>query len=288
MPAPCNSTYSSSIPELLRTRLLESLFYLHTQPPGFNFLLGVMLKLFPSSYVPAFQCLYAALGLGIGLMLFRVMRRLGVRQRIALVLSILFLASPAAILYENHLTYEYPILFLMCSAALTLIEWIRTRQTWLLAAFQASLLSLMLLRGTYQPIYFLIVCGTMAWAFRADRRVILWSAALPLAVVMSISFKNWMLFGSFNTGSWPGFQAAIMTSYQLSEEDRKSMQSQGLLSPVASLPPIMQLADYEPHVAKPSPSGIPVLDQAVKSTGAVNLITRRFWKCRNCTWPMRR
>lgn len=257
-------------PELLRTRLWESLFYLHTQPPGFNLLAGVVLKLFPASYAAAFQFLYAALGLATGLMLYRLMHRLGIRSKIALVLTLLFLVSPAAILYENHLTYEYPILFLMAAAALALTEWTRSRRLWLLAAFQAALLSLMLIRGTYQPVYFAIICAGLGLAFRGQRRAIALSAALPLAVVMAISFKNWMLFGAFNTGSWPGFQAAIMTSYQLSDSERHELQRRGRISPLASVPPIMPLADYEPHVNRPARRGVPVLDEAVKSTGAVN------------------
>ncbi len=257
-------------PELLRARLLESLFYLHTQPPGFNLFLGIVLKLFPSSYDAAFQVLYFAMGLGIGQMLYRLMHRLGVRRRIACGLTVLFTVSPAAILYETHLTYEYPILFLMCAAALSLVEWTRARRPWLLAAFQGSLLALVLIRGTYQPIYYLAICAALAFAFRGHRRTIALSAALPLALILALCGKNWILFGAFGTGSWPGFQAAIMTTYQLSDAHRESMQKRGLLSPLASVPPIMPLSDYEPHVKRHTPRGIPALDEAVKSTGAVN------------------
>jgi len=37
-------------PELLRTRLLESLWYMHMQPPLFNLFTGWGLKLFPQTY----------------------------------------------------------------------------------------------------------------------------------------------------------------------------------------------------------------------------------------------
>jgi hypothetical protein len=40
-------------PVLLQERLLESLYYSHTQPPLFNLLLGINLKLFPSSFSTA-------------------------------------------------------------------------------------------------------------------------------------------------------------------------------------------------------------------------------------------
>lgn len=255
-------------PELLRTRLLESLFYLHTQPPGFNLLAGIVLKLFPDSYAAAFHSLYLAMGLGSALLLARLMQRLGVHRGLAAALATAFIVSPAAVLYENHLTYEYPILFLMCAAAAALAEWIETRALPHLALFQASLLGLMLIRGTYQPVYYLAICAALWLAFAAQRRTILRSAVLPLAVVLALSFKNWMLFGAFNTGSWPGFQAAIMTAYQLSPQERDALEQRGLLTRAASVPPIMPLADYP--VRPQAPTGIPVLDHAVKSTGAVN------------------
>ena len=37
-------------PKLLSSRLLESLFYLHSQPPLFNLTVGIFLHLFPSRF----------------------------------------------------------------------------------------------------------------------------------------------------------------------------------------------------------------------------------------------
>ncbi len=34
-------------PQLLKHRLLESMYYLHVQPPGLNLYIGIALKLFP-------------------------------------------------------------------------------------------------------------------------------------------------------------------------------------------------------------------------------------------------
>ena len=36
--------------ELLKRRMLESLYYLHVQPPGFPLYTGIVLKLFPDAY----------------------------------------------------------------------------------------------------------------------------------------------------------------------------------------------------------------------------------------------
>jgi len=49
-------------PELLKHRLLESLYYLHVQPPGFNLYTGIVLKLFPDAYPAEDQIRLEALG----------------------------------------------------------------------------------------------------------------------------------------------------------------------------------------------------------------------------------
>src|SRR5216684_6256511 len=49
-------------PELLKHRLLESLLYLHVQPPGFNLYVALILKLFPAHYAEAFHVVHLTLG----------------------------------------------------------------------------------------------------------------------------------------------------------------------------------------------------------------------------------
>jgi hypothetical protein len=70
-------------PELLRHRLLESLYYEHAFPPGFNLYTGILLKLFPVHYATAFHVLHLILGAAIGCLLYHLMRVCGVRSSIA-------------------------------------------------------------------------------------------------------------------------------------------------------------------------------------------------------------
>src|SRR6266850_7024146 len=57
---------------LLRTRLWESLFYFHMQPPLQNALVGILVKAFPARYGEAMHVLFMALGLGSTLLIFRL------------------------------------------------------------------------------------------------------------------------------------------------------------------------------------------------------------------------
>jgi hypothetical protein len=49
-------------PQLLRTDLLQSVFYLHSRPPVFNLFLAGLVKLFPGHVEAAGRAVYLALG----------------------------------------------------------------------------------------------------------------------------------------------------------------------------------------------------------------------------------
>src|SRR5579863_7316064 len=59
---PLDRSYQLIDRRLLATRLWESLYYLHVQPPGFNLYAGIVLKLFPNSYAAAFHLVQLAAG----------------------------------------------------------------------------------------------------------------------------------------------------------------------------------------------------------------------------------
>ena len=52
-------------PVLMKTRLMESLFYLHMQPPGFNLAVGLTVKLFPNLYPAVLQAIYLIIGIAL-------------------------------------------------------------------------------------------------------------------------------------------------------------------------------------------------------------------------------
>jgi len=106
--------------QLLKDRLFESLYYLHIQPPLFNLLLGVNLKLFPSRFDGAMHVEYLALGLTATIALFLLLRQLGLPALVSAVIASVFCVAPATLLYENWLFYEYPTMTWLLLAAVAL------------------------------------------------------------------------------------------------------------------------------------------------------------------------
>ena len=105
-------------PELLRHHLAQSVWYLHTQPPLYNLFLGVVLKLFPGHEGLAFHAVHLALGLAFCLALYLLLAGFSLPRPAAAAIALAVSVSPAAILYENRLFYDYPVLVLLTLAAL--------------------------------------------------------------------------------------------------------------------------------------------------------------------------
>src|SRR5262245_5868777 len=117
-------------PELLRSRLAESVWHLHSQPPLFNLFLGAVLKLPAAWQRPAFQGAFLLLGLGLGLALLHLLARLGAGRGWRVGLTLFFLLSPACVLYENHLFYTYPLTAALAASGLALHRFLSSRR-WL-------------------------------------------------------------------------------------------------------------------------------------------------------------
>ena len=102
---------------LLQERLIESIFYLHCQPPLFNLFLGSILKAFSEHLDTVFHLAYFGFGLLMAVSLVALMNRLGLPRLLSTILTVIFVASPVTVLYENWLFYVYPVAsvsFVLC------------------------------------------------------------------------------------------------------------------------------------------------------------------------------
>jgi hypothetical protein len=257
-------------PVLLKTRLLESLFYLHTQPPGFNFMVGVVLKLFPIYYGAVLHAIYLICGVSLGLTLYRLMRILEVRQWTAIALAALFLVSPGVLLFENLLIYEYPLMALLCAAGVVFYRLIDRPSAGAAVGFFACLAALVYVRALFHLAWFILLMGFCVWRLRGHRRLVLASASVPLLLILALYTKNWVLFGSFSSSTWLGFNAETITTHQLTEQEHRRLVDSGLLSRIGLRSTYLPLSYFRDVLVLPPPKGIPVLDQPTDSTGRPN------------------
>ena len=138
-------------PELLRERLVESVFYLHSQPPLFNLWLGVYHKLFGDAMPLAFAVTYVTLGAALCVQMHALARAAAVSPWLRTVGVAVFCASPAVLLYENFLLYSYPVAMLLTWSAARLHRALETGRERDWFVFSAIVVALVLMRALYHP-----------------------------------------------------------------------------------------------------------------------------------------
>jgi hypothetical protein len=271
-----DATYQFIDPRLLRENLLESVFYLHSQPPLFNLFLGCVLKLFPGNETPVFWIVWMLLGYVLAITLFLLMRRLGVSYRINLLLTVLFVIGPQCVLFENWLFYTCPVATMVSLAALWLHKYVSdgTLRTGFVFFLLLSLIALT--RSLFHIAWLLMIAGMVFWYFRKNRQRTLIAALLPFLLVLSLYVKNGLLFGSYSASTWLGMNVARMATFRLSEEVRQDLVRKGELSSLALIERFRPLQEYKDVIGDSTKTGIEVLDQEVKSTGATNFNNRAY------------
>jgi hypothetical protein len=262
--------------DLLKEKLSESLFYSHFQPPLFNLYLGLTLKLFGDRAPLAFEVGYLIAGAAGISALYVLMRVLGAARAVALVLAGIFSITPAMLLFESYLFYTLPLAVALILAALLLhVAVVRQRAVWW-GAFFGVLAAIVLCRTLFHPLWLAAIVAVASYRARSGRRRVLVGAGIPLALVLAVCLKNWVVFDSFGTTTWLGLGLSRMTVRNLAEPERERMIAEGRLSALCRIRPPGTVADYQPLVPESPTYGVPLLDRPTKPGGAVNLHHRIY------------
>jgi hypothetical protein len=281
-------------PELLRTNLFESLYHLHSQPPLFNLFLGVVLKLFPGYEAIAFHTIFLASGLILSVSLYLLMTSFALSSRLSCILTIIFIASPSCVLYENFLFYTYPVAAVLCLSALMLHRYLKFGRFRYLVVFFALLASLVFTRSVFHLAWFLVLALPLIRFQRRNWKKIVLAAGVPFLLCFLLYAKNGHEFGSFSSSSWFGMNFARLTTWRLPLDERYKLINQRKISTLSLVRPFRNLETYQGHSHVPlaEPTGIPVLDQTQKSSGAPNLnnltyinISRQYWRDAQYVFP---
>jgi hypothetical protein len=272
-------------PELLRTHLLQSLWYLHGQPPLWNALIGISFHISPGHWAQLWHGAFLVLGLVELLALYALQAELGVPRRLAAATAIAFSLTPAVILYENYCFYDYPTL-----VALTLVVLGAVRFGSRPSVLHGSLLFgagayLVLTRTLFQVWWLVVVLVVVLVACRGRRRLVLATAAIPFALVLAVYAKNLALNGVPSTTSWTGMSVARVAVMGLGIDERRRLVAEGKLHSVSLVSPLAPLANYEAvGIRLDPPSGIPLLDAPSGRGGARNLENRTYIRISRLYW----
>lgn len=260
-------------PVLLRENLAESLFYMPGQPPLYNLVIGLVLKLGddPLTLTIAFRALYSALTIASVLLLYSLVRKLTDNAKLAFGVAALFMLTPALVLYE-----AIPYYTLMILALLGTIAWLfhlcMERFTFVRAlAMFLAMAALIYTRSMFQWQWFVVLALFCGLVLPGHRKAVFAAAVVPLALVFALYGKNVMVTGHFATSDWMGMSLSKLTTLAIDKPERQRLVEAGELSDMALMDfPFNTPEAYADIFDDVEPTGITVLDQKRKSTGHVN------------------
>src|SRR5262245_56373754 len=184
---------------------VASLCYLHTQPPGLNLLLAVVLvvaRVLHATPTAVAGALFVAVGLAAAIVLWRMLLALTGSLALSTLALIAALADPGYAIYEHVFFYEFllhaGLVFLLAATA----GYLARGDLWRLYAMVALLAAIALTRSLYHPLWALtVLIVVVCLRARLDelpaqslRRGAL-AATILLAVLCTWPLKNWIVFG---------------------------------------------------------------------------------------------
>ncbi len=254
-------------PVWLKDDLFRSLWYLHMQPPLFNLLTAVALRLpFPDLFL---DTLFLTLGLATSLVLYRLGLALGLNRLFSAVLVVVaFVLNPSSILYETWYFYTYPVLFLTSLFSLLLIRTSRRISLAGLLGALSVLTLLTLIRASYHIVLFLIVALPLVWYHVGRWRTVLAATLIAGSPALAWYMKNYALFGTFSATSWTGMNLfRMLWNMRGWDESRfRRLKEEGLVSPLMTVRPFAPPDVYISILGYDRRTGVPSLDSTVKPT----------------------
>jgi len=261
----------------LHHNLIQSIWYLQSQPPLFNTATGLLLKLPPPLVTPTVVVIGLVLGLGIAMSGYYLCLELHLPRWLAFLVTALVVFDPASAVYQNWFFYTYPTAFGVTFGALCGARYLRGQRPVWGVGFFVSLAAVVLLNSSFQWPWLLLASLPVLIVLRRQWRTLLLVALLPVLCVSLWYAKNAVLFHSYTTSSWTGMNLAQITTSQATEKQLGSLIKAKTLTPIAAIVPFTAPpAAYGRKLSNHRPTGVAVLDRVTKGDGTLNLNNVNF------------
>jgi hypothetical protein len=265
---------------LLQTQLLSSVWHLQSQPPLYNLISGIFLKL-PTGFANVLIVgIWTLLGLVVVIVGYLLLVDLRIPAFIAAAIVVVFVVcAPAYWQYETSYSYSYPTMALLTVGFWLLLRFLRSDKALLGVSACGCFAVVVFVNSHYQIVWLLLLIASLCLTLRSRWRSICTIAAIPLLLVFSLYVKDYAMFGTLTTSSWGGMNLARPTLVKVPHSELKRLVNDKTLTPTALVQDWSSPDAYR-SVAGPLPkTGVPALDEVYKSGGdAINFNNLIFVK----------
>ncbi len=192
--------------DTLQNHLLQGVWYDHTQPPVFNLLLGIILKISGHHSTLLFEILLKTVSLINGLLLFHIVRKLTSVEFLPLLVALAYIISPATLVFECELFYTTIISLLLLLSVFYLIRLSRSAKLGDALGVFLPMVLLCLTRSVYHIVWLVIVAVFLLYYCRKNAHFyqLILVSLVSILLVGSWYAKNKIIFGKWTTSTWMG------------------------------------------------------------------------------------
>jgi len=246
-------------PSFLRSAPLVALAHLHSQPPLYNVLSGVIWWMPAPLRAPCAAAALVAACVVIVVAAYALARHFAVRPGVAAtVIGVFVVADPAMYLYGQVWSYTLFTAALVTLTAYYACRLAREATTRVAALYGVAAGALILTNSLYQIYLIALLSAPVIWVQRHQWRPVLRGLGVPMVVVALWYANDAVQFSSWSTSSWFGMNLARSTVGLDTAGDIAVLERQGVVSATASIPPFSPLAAYG-ALGHHGPTGVGVL-----------------------------
>lgn len=269
--------------ESLRYHALQSIWYMHGQPPLFNLFVAAVLKWSGGYERIVFPVVWMVCSFCNAVLLLRIVKTRVSVWWLPLAAALWYVLSPATILFENELFYTSITSLLLLLGTWFLDRFVQRGRMFFLLAFLGWVSMLCLTRTTFHLLWLAGIAGILAACCYHNPlfKKILVAGMVALLLVGSWYVKNSWLYGSFSVSSWAGINFSRIVFHDVAVRDSTS---------IAAIHPFLPISYYKRYI----PAGYSrqfagwddrVLLREMKSDSAINMnhagyiqVSRRYGK----------
>jgi 4-amino-4-deoxy-L-arabinose transferase-like glycosyltransferase len=227
--------------ETLKTNLIKGIWFDHAQPPFFNLLLGMVVKISGQTAPVVFSALFKLISLINILLLYTIIIRVTGRRNITLAISLLYLLSPALMIFEAELFYTTFISMLLLISTFFLLD-LEQKPGWKsVLGFFLPLALVCLTRSMYHLVWLIVIGITILFYYRKNLvfKRLFTGFLLSLFLVGGWYVKNLIVFGEFSTSSWIGMNLArnVFHDHPITDSSR-----------IEAIEPFSRISLYKPFI----------------------------------------
>ncbi len=263
----------------LKNDLLRGVFYLHSQPPLFNFITGVLIKnpfLKPQTFA---MILFLILGYFSLILFYKIMVMLDIDNKLSLFFSLIFFFNPSFLMFETFYFYTLPVIFLLILSLYFLIRYFKEKNIRHFTLFLFSLLVLSLIRSIFHLLFFLMLFFIFFYLKKEERRKVYKRIAIVTFILLLFYLKNFILFDTFSLSSWFGMNFAKVFSFYMDKKEKKKLLTGNLEDVFYIIPPFSFPKMYpQRYLAIPEKyRNIPELSKSYKRIGDVFISNYNYY-----------